>query len=191
MFRKSLTNILILSVPGVIIGSLLFAFVLRTVLGYTDADMTWYQALTIGCALSSTDPVAVVTLLKEMGSSTRFNTIIEGESLISGAVSMILYYLFLDVDNGYISNVVEFTWDAIRLSVGGIIVGLIFGVVVSIWLKRIIRDSTLTIVITIIGSYLSFYVCEFTWLRFGGVAAVVVQGLYLAAVVRRKIYPES
>ena len=64
MFRKSLTNILILSVPGVIIGSLLFAFVLRSILGYTDADMTWYQALTLGCALSSTDPVAVVTLLK-------------------------------------------------------------------------------------------------------------------------------
>jgi hypothetical protein len=28
-----------------------------------------------------------------------------------------------------------------------------------------------------------------TWLKFGGVAAVVIQGLYLAAVVKRKIYP--
>jgi NhaP-type Na+/H+ or K+/H+ antiporter len=100
LFRKSIVNIIILAVPGVIIGSLLFAFVLRSILGYTDADMTWYQALTLGCALSSTDPVAVVTLLKELGSSGRFNTLIEGESLISGAVSMILYYLFLDVANG-------------------------------------------------------------------------------------------
>lgn len=64
MFRKSLINILILSVPGVIIGTFLFAFVLRSILGYTDEDMTWYQALTLGAALSSTDPVAVVTLLK-------------------------------------------------------------------------------------------------------------------------------
>lgn len=58
-------------------------------------------------------------------------------------------------------------------------------------MKRIIKDHALSIVITIIGSYLSFYLCEFTWLKFGGVTAVVVQGLYLAAVVKRKIYPES
>lgn len=104
---------------------------------------------------------------------------------------MILYYLFLDVANGETTNAVQFTWQAVRLTAGGVIVGLLFGVVVSIWMKRIIRDHTLSIVITIIGSYLSFYVCEFTWLKFGGVAAVVIQGLYLAAVVKRKIYPES
>lgn len=77
------------------------------------------------------------------------------------------------------------------MTVGGIFVGLLFGVLISIWMKRIIKDHTLSIVITIIGSYLSFYLCEFTWLKFGGVAAVVIQGLYLAAVVKRKIYPES
>jgi NhaP-type Na+/H+ or K+/H+ antiporter len=69
--------------------------------------------------------------------------------------------------------------------------GLIFAVIVSIWMKRIIRDHTLSILITVVGSYLSFYLCEMTWLKFGGVAAVVIQGLYLAAVVKRKIYPES
>jgi len=69
--------------------------------------------------------------------------------------------------------------------------GLIFAIIVSVWLKRIIRDHNLSVVITIIGSYLSFYLCEMTWLKFGGVAAVVMQGLYLAAVVKRKIYPES
>ncbi len=104
---------------------------------------------------------------------------------------MILYYLFLDVANGETTNAAQFTLQAVRLTAGGVIVGLLFGVVVSSWMKRIIRDHTLSIVITIIGSYLSFYVCEFTWLKFGGVAAVVIQGLYLAAVVKRKIYPES
>lgn len=104
---------------------------------------------------------------------------------------MILYYLFLDVANGETTTVVQFTIHAVRFTAGGVIVGLLFGIVVSIWLKRIIRDHTLSTVITIIGSYLSFYICEFTWLKFGGVAAVVIQGLYLAAVVKRKIYPES
>lgn len=69
--------------------------------------------------------------------------------------------------------------------------GLIFGVLVSVWMKKIIRDQTLSIVITIVGSYLSFHLCEFTWLRFSGVVAVVVQGIFLAGRVKRKIYPES
>jgi NhaP-type Na+/H+ or K+/H+ antiporter len=40
--------------------------------------MTWSQAVTLGCALTSTDPVAVVALLKDMGSNARFNTLLEG-----------------------------------------------------------------------------------------------------------------
>lgn len=76
MFKKSLGNILLLTIPGVIIGSLLLGFVLKSILGYNDLEMTWYQAITLGCALASTDPVAVVTLLKELGSSSRFNTLI-------------------------------------------------------------------------------------------------------------------
>jgi len=78
MFRKSLGNILLLSIPGVILGSLLIAFVLKIILGYSKEDMDWMQAITLGCSLTSTDPVALVALLKEFGSTTRFNTLLEG-----------------------------------------------------------------------------------------------------------------
>ena len=57
---------------------------------------------------------------------------------MSGAVSMILFYLFLDVANGETTSTVEFTFQAVRLTLGGVIVGLLFGFVVSIWMKRII-----------------------------------------------------
>jgi len=100
MFKKSFVNILLLSVPGVIIGSLLLGFVLKVILGYDDSDMTCMQAITLGCSLTSTDPVALVALLKDFGSTTKFNTLLEGESLISGAFSMIFYYVLLDVTNG-------------------------------------------------------------------------------------------
>lgn len=64
LLKKSLTNILILAVPGAIIGAIAMGLIIKGVLGYTDDELTWYQAITLGCALSSTDPVAVVTLLK-------------------------------------------------------------------------------------------------------------------------------
>ena len=104
---------------------------------------------------------------------------------------MVLYTLFLDLANGTTTTALGFTVDLVRFSVGGCLLGLVFGVIVSYWLKKIIRDETLSVVITVIGSYLSFYLSEFTLLRLCGVVAVVVQGIYLAGVVKRKIYPES
>jgi NhaP-type Na+/H+ or K+/H+ antiporter len=59
--------------------------------------MNWMQAITFGCAMTSTDPVALVALLKDFGFTSKFNTLLEGESLISGAFSMIFYYMLLDV----------------------------------------------------------------------------------------------
>ncbi len=64
LLKKSLTNILILAIPGAIIGAIAMGLIIKGVLGYTDDEISWYQAITLGCALSSTDPVAVVTLLK-------------------------------------------------------------------------------------------------------------------------------
>ncbi len=64
VLRKSLTNILLLAVPGAIMGAIAMGLIIKGVLGYTDDELTWFQSLTLGAALSSTDPVAVATLLK-------------------------------------------------------------------------------------------------------------------------------
>lgn len=40
--------------------------------------MNWMQAVTLGCSLTSTDPVAMVALLKEFGTTGKFNTLLEG-----------------------------------------------------------------------------------------------------------------
>lgn len=40
--------------------------------------MSWFEAFTLGSVLSATDPVAVVSLLKELGASSSFNHLIEG-----------------------------------------------------------------------------------------------------------------
>jgi NhaP-type Na+/H+ or K+/H+ antiporter len=57
---------------------LLLGIVFKVFLFYGSDDMSWYEAFTLGAVLSATDPVAVVALLKELGASVRFNTLIEG-----------------------------------------------------------------------------------------------------------------
>lgn len=73
-FKKEIVNILLLAGPGVLWGAIVIAFCFKGILGYDE--LTWNEALTLGCVLSATDPVAVVALLKELGASVRFNTLI-------------------------------------------------------------------------------------------------------------------
>ena len=63
VFRKSLLSILLLAGPGVLWGAIIIALMFKFLLGYGDSDLTWYEALALGCVLSATDPVAVVALL--------------------------------------------------------------------------------------------------------------------------------
>lgn len=76
VFRKAIVNILILAAPGVLWGAILLGCCFKLLLGYEDSELSWYQAFTLGCVLSATDPVAVVALLKDLGASVRFNTLI-------------------------------------------------------------------------------------------------------------------
>jgi NhaP-type Na+/H+ or K+/H+ antiporter len=62
---------------------------------------------------------------------------------------------------------------------------------VSFWMKKIIRDTVLSVNITFIGTFLCFYVAEFTWVKVSGILSVVALGLFFSAVGKRKIYPES
>lgn len=48
----------------------------------------------IGAILGSTDPIAVGALLKELGTSTKMNMIIEGESLLNDGASFVLVAVF-------------------------------------------------------------------------------------------------
>lgn len=45
----------------------------------------------------------------------------------------------------------------IRTSLGGPLLGLFIGFVISWWMKRIVRDSVLSVNITFIGAFLCFY----------------------------------
>jgi NhaP-type Na+/H+ or K+/H+ antiporter len=93
-------NILILAGPGVLYGAILIAIIFKVFLGYTDEDMSWPGAIMAGSVLSATDPVAVVALLKELGASAKFGTLIEGESLLNDGTAMVFYQVFLGITKG-------------------------------------------------------------------------------------------
>lgn len=56
--------------------------------------------MTLGSILATTDPVAVVALLKELGAPLHINTLIEMESLFNDGVAMVFFTMFLNLAKG-------------------------------------------------------------------------------------------
>ncbi len=69
--------------------------------------------------------------------------------------------------------------DFCRLTFGGIIIGIIFGIAAVLWLRFVFQDSRIEIVITLISCYFVFHVCE-NELHASGVLGVVFLGLYIS-----------
>ena len=67
-----------------------------------------------------------------------------------------------------------------RLSLGGPLLGIIFGIVASFWMKHIHNNPMLEVNLTIFSSYLLFYAAEETYLHVSGILAMVTMGLYMS-----------
>jgi len=189
VFKKEIYQILTIAVLGVLVGALYLGISFNIILGYS-AEIPFVGALLIGAILGSTDPVAVVALLKELGTPIKFNLILEGESLLNDGASIILYIIFSRIYQGESLTVGGIIWSFVWLVGGGCLVGLLIGLLGAAWLSRIPKDDLLTISITILSCYASFYVGE-VWLEVSGIVSVVVVGVVMGMHGRFKINPES
>lgn len=182
--RHSLGQCLLLAGPGVVMGSLLTAV---EAMYFLPSDLTFTLALSFGAVLSATDPVAVVALLKGVGAPASITMIIAGESMLNDGTAIVLWRYFFDVHLGEH----EFTASSLaifllRVAGGGAVLGLVSGAVLMLSLLSTSRrlehvNVTLQTVVTLVGSYATFYIAESTSLRVSGTLAVVVQGLFLSA----------
>jgi NhaP-type Na+/H+ or K+/H+ antiporter len=91
IFKRNLGNVLLLAFPGVLIGTLMLGFCIKI---FLYSELGWWPCFMLGAIVSATDPVAVVALLKTMGASKKFQTIIEGESLFNDGTAMVFFILF-------------------------------------------------------------------------------------------------
>ena len=60
---------------------------------------SWDLCMVFGSILAATDPVAVVTMLKELGASPKLTMQITGEALMNDGTAMVLFNLFWAIYN--------------------------------------------------------------------------------------------
>jgi Na+:H+ antiporter len=189
-FKKSFANAFILAVPGIIVAILLTASVviLLKVMGVGFSIWSWSMALLFGAVISATDPVAVVSILKEVGASKKLGTLIEGESMLNDGTAIVIFMVLLAGITGVSSEtspIVEF----LRVSIGGIAVGLIVGYIIIAWVKKVFNDALVEITVIVAAAYMTFYVAE-NFLHVSGVLGLVALGLLMASTGKTRISPE-
>ena len=140
-----------------------------------------------GSIISATDPVAVVALLKDLGASKRLATMIEGESLLNDGTAMVVFLVLLDMVEGNHKTAGEIALMFVRLSFGGVLLGLVGGIILSQILRRIHNDSVLEMNSTIVSSYLLFYLAESTPIKVSGILSIVELGLYMTKSGKTRI----
>ena len=178
---------MILAFPGVALTCLFIAIILKYILQYDYLD--WGETLTIGAILAATDPVAVVALLKELGTPLKFNILLEGESLLNDGTATVFFFVFFNMVEVGSFKVGNFFEKFFRLSFGGPALGLLIGVLAYPILKRMMNGHAIFVFGTIFLSYLTFYICEseFFKIHVSGILALVCQGVYLSYKLKGRI----
>ena len=181
--------------PMLIVSTFLSASMMYYVYGYneegTDGKFTWNAALLYGSIISATDPVAVVSLLKELGASRRLATLIEGESLLNDGTAMVVFLLLIEMVKGVEFTFFEIVLKFVQLSVGGPLLGIASGFVIKNIIHFIHDNYVLEVNATIFGAYLIFYIAEFTPLHVSGILALVAFGLYMSKSGKTSISANS
>ncbi|XP_048585520.1 sodium/hydrogen exchanger 10 isoform X2 [Nematostella vectensis] len=190
LFRSNIRDIsrtskvLLLALVGLAISAAMSGVMGKMIFTY---NWTWLNAFMFGAIISATDPVAVVALLNDLGTSKQLATIIEGESLLNDGMAIVMYKIFYNLSFSSLTPT-EIGLYFPRVAVGGYFFGLAAGKITVFWLQRVFNDAMVEITITLVSTYLTFYIGEEV-LGISGVIAVVILGIEVNAQ-KTSISPE-
>lgn len=173
-----------------------FAFI---VVFITSATVAWVANMVLpgfslalgflfGGVIGSTDVVSVSAILKFVKVPHRLSTILENESLLNDASSLIVFrFAALVVTTG------QFVWYQMAggflwVVIGGVAVGLAVAYLLRLIHKLFPTDANMDIILTFISPYIMYMIANA--LDASGVLAVVAGGAYLNHF-RNEIFPAA
>lgn len=184
--QRNLLPVLTLAVPGLLLSTSIIG-----ALVWLATPLEPAPALLLGAILSATDPVAVISLFKQLGTPGRLTVLVEGESLLNDATALVLARLLVGIIvAGSISmgTIAAGALDFIVVFFGGIIVGWLSALVVSWAIGHVEGDAFIEITLTTVLAYCSFLIAEEVF-HVSGIMATLAAGITLAGWGRAKISP--
>ncbi|HEV2460795.1 MAG TPA: cation:proton antiporter, partial [Ktedonobacterales bacterium] len=151
--------------------------------------ISWGPALLFGALISSTDPIAVVSLFRELGAPKRLALLVEGESLFNDGTAITLFQLVLAAILTGVFNLGSGVVDFVVTVAGALVVGAAVGYAGSL-LLRVIDSAQVQVTLTVVAAYGAYLLADS--FAVSGAIAVVVTGLLFGNYgATRGVRPES
>lgn len=168
-----------LAVPGVIVAIILTALILTPAANHLHLvrDFTWQQALVFGAIISATDPIAVISIFRNLGVPSRLSLLLESESLLNDGTAIVFFTLSVGLVTGALVTPLGLALDFVTIVGAGALIGVGFGLAVSQVIKHV-DEPMIDTMLTTIAAYGSFVAAEH--FHFSGVIATVAAGILCA-----------
>jgi CPA1 family monovalent cation:H+ antiporter len=161
-FRANLRIILQLAVGAVAFTTLVVGAAAHLVM----PSLPWAACFALGAIVSPPDSVAAKAVLQGLRLPRRVVVLLEGESLVNDASGLVLFRLAVAASLTGTFNAGEAVLSFAVLAIGGVAVGVLFGLAASMLMRRL-HDPTLAIIATLLA----------TWASYIGADAVGVSGV--------------
>lgn len=151
--------------------------------------------------ISATDPVAVLSIFKQLWTPHRLNLLFEWESLFNDWTAVAIFLVMLELFRHQVFT----TWTILSwlatlsvMIIGGIILWIVSGIVFSKWIQYIKNNEAVEITMTMILAHLTFLLAEFIshyveilgWdFKVSGVIATAFAAIIMGNYWRTKISP--
>lgn len=169
--RRDLLPVVLLATLGVAVTMAVIAL-----LGHATLGLDIPLAILLGAAVAPTDPVAVVAVFRRLGVPRRLAALIEAESLLNDGTGVVAFSIALAAATGGGIGTGDALLSFLRLSGGGIALGVAVGFALSRLTGRI-DDPQVELTYTAIGAYGTYVVAEA--LQVSGILAVVAAAIVL------------
>lgn len=156
--KEQFGPVVIFSTVGVIISTFAVAFGAFYLLPLVGIQMPFIYCLVFGALISPTDPVAVLSILKQANVSKSLETKVAGESLFNDGMAVVVFTVVLQLAIGkdIDLNVENIGLLLLREAGGGLLLGVLLGYSASRAL-RVVDDYIISVLITlsvVMGGYL-------------------------------------
>ncbi|MGR6331463.1 Na+/H+ antiporter [Sphingomonas sp. XXL09] len=183
-FRFNLRPILLLAVGAVFFTAAAVAVVAHLLV----PSLPWWAAITLGSIVAPPDAVAAAAVLKQVRLPKRIVTVLEGESLINDASSLVLYRFAVAATLAGSFSIGSGAVQFVGSAVGGTLAGWIVGRI-AMWIFALLEDTLLDITVSLLAGFIAYFLAE--QLHASGVLAAVACGLVLGRQQRAEFTGES
>ncbi|XP_010628437.1 sodium/hydrogen exchanger 10 isoform X1 [Fukomys damarensis] len=179
MLQKLMWQIFLIAIPGFFVNYMLILWYLQSVNKLLLKPMQWSLFSVI---LMSSDPLLTAAAIKDLGLSKSLISLINGESVITCVIALIVFSTTMDinmrsqhiVNHNLAHDIMLAIWTDI---VGSLLFGILSSKLIQSWMSDIHFDDVSYTILIFTALYLIYYICELVGLS--GIFTITSIGLFL------------